>query len=113
MKRFKTNNYSDAILEAWDDFKVFNLKDSSYEGNPRLFFSWSFKNYEGTGYIDCDDSFRVRNTGGDNYSYLSLSSSCREKNIGLKPTDSLYNDSGLEVVFQRIIELFLMSEKAY
>ena len=105
-KHIKTNNYSEAILESWNDFKFFNLRMNEHSLRPQLLFDWIFKTYDGSGSIDCDESHKLRNVFGDNASHLALSMNCREKHIGLKPTDSLYNDQGLSIVFQKVLDSY-------
>lgn len=103
-KELKTNKYSDAILESWDDFVVTDLSINQETSKPQLRFHWRFNNYYGSGEIDYDNNFRLRNVFGDNYSHLSLSSDCRRVKAGIKPTDSLYDDLDLAIVFQRILD---------
>lgn len=105
-KQFKTNNFSDAIIDSWNDFKIYDLKINEYSLKPQLLFKWRFKSYSGSGTIDYDENKQIRNVFGDNDSYLSLDMKCREKHPSLKPTDSLYNDSGLDKVFQNVLDIF-------
>ena len=103
-KRFTSEDFSSAILESWIDFQYSDIKITENDNNYRLSFKWNFKDYDGFGYIDFDSNHRVRNTFGDNYSYLTLSNTSREKHRTLKPTNSLYNDRKLEDVFQKILD---------
>ena len=105
-KKFKTEDFSSAILESWEDFKITDIKKCEQTPRPQLMFHWRFKGYEGVGHIDYDDNFRLRNEFGNNDSYLSLTIKCREKHPSLKPTASLYNDKNLAIVFQRILDRY-------
>lgn len=105
-KHFKTNDFSSAILDSWEDFIVTNVRKREQSQSPQLMFDWEFKKYNGVGYIHYDDSFTLKNVFGDNDSYLALSMECRDNHPTLKPTDSLYNDSKLSIVFQRILDSF-------
>ena len=105
-KHFKTNDFSSAILESWEEFVVTNIKECELTKEPQLMFDWIFKKYNGVGNIDYDDAFKLRNEFGDNYSHLALSMECRDKHPTLKPTDSLYNDSNLAIIFQRILDSY-------
>lgn len=112
-KQMKTNSFSDAILESWEYFNVFDCLINKTSEKPQLRFKWNFRSYDGFGEIDFDESLKVRNKFGDNFSNLSLSSVCRKTHPAIKPTDSLYNDSGLEIIFQRILDMYFKNHSQH
>lgn len=98
-KQLLTNNFSSAILENWEDFKVVDIKFNEYSNEPSYHFHWTFKKYKGSGEIFFKND-KVRNKTGDNYSSLTI---INPRNASTKSTCSLYNDCGLEDVFNRIL----------
>lgn len=102
-KYLLTNNFSSAILENWDDFKIVDIKINEYSNKPAYRFHWTFKKYQGSGEIFFKNG-KVCNEFGDNDSSLSIIS---PKSISVKSTCCLYNDPGLEEVFNRILNQIL------
>ena len=98
-KQLSTNRFSNAILAEWDDFIVFDFQDDRSLNKPKLKFKWKFHKYSGIGEIDYEGCV-TRNTFGDNYSSMTI---CTPKNISTKQNCSLYNDKGLEEVFNKIL----------
>ena len=106
-KQLLTNNYSSAILDNWNDFKVIDIKVKEYSKKPALFLHWSYKKYSGYGEIFYKNN-KVCNIFGDNDSFLTIS---QPKNISFKHTCCLYNDQGLETVFNKILDNYFNNTK--
>ena len=105
-KQFKLNNYSEAILEDYENFEVYNLRINKYQNAKQLLFDWKFKSYEDNGKIDYDNNFKLKNVDGDNNSLLSLPTECRNNYKGLKKTASLYNDASYLSYFKEYLMTF-------
>ena len=99
-KQLLTNNYSSAILDNWSDFKISDIKIDEHSNKSALFFHWSYKKYSGYGEIYYKGN-NVCNRFGDNDSFLTIS---RPSELTIKHTCCLYNDKGLEEVFNRILD---------
>ena len=97
-KQLLTKRFSPAILDNWDNFKITSIKQNEYKAN-NLFFTWQFGKYSGFGDIDYEGTF-VRNTFGDNFSSLTMT---EPKHTSIKSNCPLYDDDGLEIVFNRIL----------
>lgn len=102
-RRLLTNNYSSAILDNWNEFKVIDIKVDEFSNKPALFFHWSYKKYSGYGTIFYAGDNKVCNEFGNNDSFLTIS---QPRNLSFKHTCSLYNDIGLEEVFNRILNQY-------
>ena len=98
--KLSTNCFSKPILNDFDAFK-WEITESK---DAKLNFKWSWCEYEGFGEIEYIDG-RVCNSIGNNFSYLTLSAQCRDKHSDIKPSCCLYNDSGLEDIFNHILNI--------
>lgn len=101
--KLKTNCYSSAILNEINDLHLADMNILEKENKKVLHFKWTWHDYDGVGQIEFTDK-GLCNEFGNDFSCLSLSSSCRVKYNYIKPTCSLYNDKNLESIFNYILD---------
>lgn len=103
MKTLKTNNFSGAILSNLESFYwEFKSRNVKTNGVINLRFNWQWNGFEGYGELDFSDGI-VCNEFGNNYSNMTISSSSPKKNNSIKQNCALYNDSGLEFLFNYML----------
>ena len=103
--------YAPAILESWDKFHIEGFKEKIENGMPLLFFKWNFGIYSGYGEIYySSDTKKVRNTFGDNFSVMHITEPSMQElwDKGLKHYSPLYNEPGLEDVFNKILDYYFL-----
>ncbi len=107
MKDLGFYKFAPALLESWEDFYRYDFLEKIENGKPLLTFKWSFREYAGCGEIYYhSDTRQVRNAMDDNYSILHLTKPEMQEawGKGLKHYSPLYNEPGLEEVFNRILD---------
>lgn len=109
MKKLGFYKYAPALLEDWDHFHFYDFKEKTENNVPLLYFKWSFREFAGYGEIYYDAKTKtVRNSMGDNFSIMHITNLQLEEiwNLGLKHYSPLYNEPGLEEVFNKILNTY-------
>ena len=114
-KELIMNLFGECILQEYEyygfkyiDKPVFKVKeDDSEDKYWNIRFIWTWNGYSGHGSIDFkknnNNTYSVCNEFGNNFSFLEVFDNSKRKQPNGRNNCSLYNDQGLETLFNRML----------
>lgn len=106
-KQLKPLNFSESILSDYNNFHFYIKSEKPYnENNPMIEairFEWNWNNYSGYGIIYLKNGKIVMEDCMCKSSNMTVESSSKRQVSNGRCECALYNDSGLKILFERII----------